>query len=90
MNANEGFHEIIVQASNNPVMIDIVDCMQSIIYLFRHTVVYYNRPFLIDELENIYKAIKERDGEKAESLMKEHLQSDLDFCIHLFGDGENR
>lgn len=90
MHANERFHEIIVHASNNPVMIDIIDRMQSIIYLFRRTVVFYNRPFLIDEHENIYEAIKARDGEKAESLMKEHLQADLDFCIHLIGDSENR
>nr|WP_240689048.1 FCD domain-containing protein [Ammoniphilus sp. YIM 78166] len=38
MKANEEFHDIIVQASHNPVMVDIIDCMQSIIYLFRKTV----------------------------------------------------
>lgn len=86
MEGNEKFHEIIVEASNNPVMIDIIGRMKSIIYLFRRTVVYYNRPFLIDEHENIYIAIKERDGEKAEQLMKAHLQEDLDFCLHLLRD----
>jgi DNA-binding GntR family transcriptional regulator len=83
MNANERFHNVIVNASNNPVMIDIIDRMQSIIYLFRKTVVFYNRPFLIEEHEKIYEAIKERNGDKAEALMKNHLQADLDFCIHL-------
>jgi DNA-binding GntR family transcriptional regulator len=83
MKANERFHEIIVQASNNPVMIDIIDRMQSIIYLFRRTVVYYNRPFLIDEHEKIHDAIKARDGQTAELLMQQHLQADLDFCLHL-------
>lgn len=83
MRANERFHEIIVNASNNPVMIDIIDRMQSMIYLFRKTVVYYNRPHLIDEHEQIYEAIKARDGQKAELLMKNHLQADLDFCLHL-------
>lgn len=48
-----------------------------------HTVVFYNRPFLIDEHEDIYKAIKERNAEKAEALMQEHLQKDLEFCLHL-------
>ncbi|PLS05636.1 GntR family transcriptional regulator [Neobacillus cucumis] len=85
MRANERFHEIIVHASNNSVMIDIIDRMQSIIYLFRKTVVFYNRPHLIDEHEEIYDAIKARDGEKAEMLMKHHLQADLDFCLHLIG-----
>lgn len=85
MNANERFHEIIVNASNNTVMIDIIDRMQSTIYLFRKTVVFYNRPHLIDEHEQIYEAIKARDGQKAELLMKNHLQADLDFCLHLIG-----
>jgi DNA-binding GntR family transcriptional regulator len=85
MRANERFHEIIVNASNNPVMIDIIDRMQSTIYLFRKTVVFYNRPHLIDEHEEIYKAIKARDGERAEMVMKNHLQADLDFCLHLIG-----
>ncbi|WP_374049375.1 GntR family transcriptional regulator [Neobacillus sp. OS1-33] len=83
MEANERFHEIIVEASNNPVMIDIIDRMSSIIYLFRKTVVFYNRPHLIDEHEQIYQAIKARNGEKAEMLMKTHLQADLEFCLHL-------
>jgi DNA-binding GntR family transcriptional regulator len=86
MNANERFHQIIVHASNNPVMIDIIDRMQSIIYLFRRTVVSYNRPFLIDEHEKIYEAIKARDTQSAELLMQQHLQADLDFCLHLVSD----
>ena len=86
MDANARFHEIIVGASNNPVMIDTIDRMQSIIYLFRKTVVFYNRPHLIDEHEQIYRAIKERDGQKAELLMKNHLQADLEFCLHLISD----
>ncbi|MFF2446932.1 GntR family transcriptional regulator [Neobacillus sp. NPDC058068] len=88
MKANEQFHEIIVDASNNPVMIDIIDRMKSIIYLFRRTVVYYNRPFLIEEHEHIYEAIKARDGQKAEILMQQHLQSDLDFCLHLLSQNK--
>lgn len=83
MNANEQFHEIIVRSSNNPIIIDMIDRMRSIIYLFRKTVVYYNRPFLIDEHEQIFQAIQKRDGQKAEKLMKNHLQADLDFCVHL-------
>lgn len=86
MIANERFHEIIVNASNNPVMIDIIDRMQSTIYLFRKTVVFYQRPHLIDEHEQIYQAIKDRDGQKAELLMKNHLEADLNFCLHLIGN----
>ncbi len=83
MDANERFHAIIVQASGNALMIDTIDRMKSIIYLFRKTVVLYNRPRLIDEHEEIYEAIKARDGEKAKQLMETHLQEDLDFCLHI-------
>nr|WP_107727683.1 GntR family transcriptional regulator [Desmospora activa] len=83
MKANKTFHDQIVQASRNPMMIDIIDRMQSIIYLFRKTVVIYKRPGLIDEHEKIYEAIRTHDVDEAERLMKEHLQADLDFCLHL-------
>ncbi|ALC84481.1 GntR family transcriptional regulator [Bacillus sp. FJAT-22090] len=83
MEANELFHEIIVRASGNSLMIETIDRMKSIIYLFRKTVVLYKRPHLIDEHEEIYEAIKSRDGEKAKQLMETHLQADLDFCLHI-------
>ncbi|WP_281886145.1 GntR family transcriptional regulator [Paenibacillus sp. YYML68] len=82
MKANEQFHNLIVQSSNNPQMIDIIDRMQSIIYLFRKTVVIYRRPFLLDEHQGIYDAIRSHDGDTAERLMKEHLKADLEFCLH--------
>ncbi|OQO99208.1 GntR family transcriptional regulator [Geobacillus sp. 44C] len=88
MKANEKFHNIIVHTSNNPFMIDIIDRMQSIIYLFRKTVVYHKRPFLIDEHQQIYEAIRDHDGDEAERLMKEHLQADLDFCLHLLNQNK--
>lgn len=83
MQANAEFHNLIVQSSKNPQMIDIIDRMQSIIYLFRKTVVLYRRPFLIDEHQDICDAIRAHDGDEAERLMKEHLQADLEFCLHV-------
>ncbi|AQX56134.1 GntR family transcriptional regulator [Priestia flexa] len=83
MKANERFHEIIVQASGNSQIIDIMDRMKSIIYLFRKTVVLHQRPRLIEEHEEIYEAIKARNGQAAKQLMENHLQADLDFCLHI-------
>lgn len=83
MAANEEFHDIIVKATNNPVMVDTIERMQSIIYLFRKTVVIHKRPFLIDEHQLIYDAIRAHQADEAERLMKVHLQADLDFCLHL-------
>jgi len=83
MDANERFHNLIVQSSRNPYIIGILDNMQSIIYLFRKTVVLNKRPFLIDEHQQICEAIRAHDGDAAERLMKAHLQADLDFTLHL-------
>ncbi|MFJ8066022.1 GntR family transcriptional regulator [Psychrobacillus sp. NPDC096426] len=89
MKANERFHEIIVHASGNALMVDTIDRMKSVIYLFRKTVVLYNRPRLIDEHEQIYEAIKQRDGETAKKLMEDHLKEDLDFCLHILNSSRN-
>ncbi|MCO7174886.1 GntR family transcriptional regulator [Sporolactobacillus kofuensis] len=86
MRANEQFHETIVRASNNPIMIDIIESMKSIIYLFSRTVVTRERPFLIDEHETIYETIKAHDADKAEQLMNQHLQADLDFSLHFINN----
>lgn len=83
MKANEDFHDIIIKSTNNPVMIDTIERMQSIIYLFRKTVVYHKRPYLIDEHQEIYEAIRTHNADEAERLMKEHLHFDLDFCLHV-------
>lgn len=83
MEANARFHDIIVQSTNNPVMVDTIERMQSIIYLFRKTVVYHKRPFLIEEHDAICTAIETHQPEEAERLMKDHLVADLDFCLHL-------
>ncbi|MGB6407896.1 MAG: GntR family transcriptional regulator [Planococcus donghaensis] len=82
MAANKEFHEIIVGATNNPVMIDIFDRMQSIIYFLRKTVVHHKRPLLIEEHHDIYEAIRQHHADEAERLMKEHLQLDLEFCLN--------
>jgi DNA-binding GntR family transcriptional regulator len=83
MEANKQFHDIIVNATNNPVMVDTIERMQSIIYLFSKTVVYHNRPFLIDEHQEIYDAIVAHNGDEAEKLMMKHIEADLEFCLHV-------
>ena len=81
--ANKLFHDLIVRACNNPIMIDTVDRMQSIIYMFSTAVVMYKRPFLIEEHDQICQAIAEHKPELASTLMKKHLEADLEFALHL-------
>jgi DNA-binding GntR family transcriptional regulator len=81
MRSNTVFHDTIMEASGNKYMLDTYEKMRSIILLFRHDVVFYNRPNLQEEHKNIYQAIVKRNSALAESLMKEHLQHDLEFCL---------
>jgi DNA-binding GntR family transcriptional regulator len=81
MQANHDFHQILISETRNQLMIDIIDKMQSIIYLFRKTVIKQKKPHLIEEHENIYKAIKEHNEQLAQDLMVEHLQKDLEFSL---------
>lgn len=83
MDANFEFHQIIVEETKNPLIIDIINRMQSIIYLLRKTVVYHKRPYWIDEHQAIYNAISIRDGHLAEKLMVNHLEKDLEFSLGL-------
>ncbi|PIC64839.1 GntR family transcriptional regulator [Sporosarcina sp. P13] len=79
--ANKDFHDLIVQECRNPIMIDTVDKMQSIIYLFSKTVVQYQRPLLIEEHIKICDAIERRQPELASKLMEDHLKADLEFTL---------
>ncbi|MBS4224315.1 GntR family transcriptional regulator [Lederbergia citrea] len=81
--ANKRFHDLIVRECRNPIMIDTVDRMQSIIYLFSRAVVLHKRPFLIDEHEQICQAIADRKPEEASELMRTHLEADLEFALNI-------
>jgi len=89
MEANKAFHEKLVHATKNKVMIEYFNQMQSIIYLFRKTVLYYKRPGLIDEHKEIVQAIKERNEEVAEALIAKHLEEDLKFSLYYLRDTDN-
>jgi len=82
MDANKSFHEKIVNGTKNQLMIEYFNQMQSIIYLFRKTVLDYNRPGLIDEHRDIVKAIKDKNLTEAEQLIEAHLKADLEFALY--------
>ncbi|GAX90269.1 GntR family transcriptional regulator [Effusibacillus lacus] len=85
--ANTTFHDIIMEASGNRYIIEVIDRMRSLILLCRRKVV-HTRDCIHDEHEAICKAIMDGDGERAERLMKQHLQSNLDVCL-LHSDDNN-
>lgn len=81
--ANKAFHDMIVNQSRNPVMIETVEKMRSTIYLFSKAVVFNKRPMLINEHDGIYRAIEARNAELASNLMEAHLKADLQFTLDM-------
>ncbi|WP_233455664.1 FCD domain-containing protein [Macrococcoides canis] len=53
--------------------------------LFRKMVVEKERPMLLDEHEEIVKAIEDRDEILAVQLLMEHLDKDLEFGLYYLG-----
>ncbi|MGK0555191.1 GntR family transcriptional regulator [Macrococcus capreoli] len=85
MAANQQFHEKIVSATKNPYLKSTYDQLHAVIYLFRKTVVEKERHSLLDEHDEIVDAIEKRDEQRAEILIKEHLEKDLEFGLYYLG-----
>ncbi|MFL0507419.1 GntR family transcriptional regulator [Ureibacillus sp. 179-F W5.1 NHS] len=79
--ANQRFHDLIAEECRNPKMIEILEKVRTVFYLFSLKLDIYKRPQLIDEHEEIYKAIEERNEELAGELMAQHLRNDRDFTL---------
>ncbi|WP_419961472.1 GntR family transcriptional regulator [Psychrobacillus sp. BM2] len=84
-NENQRFHELIINECQNPIMIEKLEKAQTIFYLFSLRLDIYNRPHLIDEHEEIYKAIKNKNEQLAGELMANHLYKDMNFTLEIIG-----
>lgn len=83
--SNQNFHELIIKESQNPILIDQLKKIQTIFYMFSLKLDLYNRPHLIEEHDEIYEAIKNRDAELARELMEQHLYKDMNFTLEIIG-----
>lgn len=83
VNANKRFHSLIISESNNPLIIETANKMNSLIHMFSLKLIQNNRPFLYEEHEGIYKAIQQRHVQVAVELMEQHLKYDLNFMLNL-------
>lgn len=81
VSANKTFHDLIVSECNNPVIIEEVQRMDAIFYLFSRTLIKNKRPLLFEEHEEIYQAIAGKNANLAEQLMRNHLQNDLKYML---------
>ena len=75
--ADVAFHEIIYQASDNKRLIQVLNNMREQIYRYR--VEYLKegetRDILVKEHEELTKAIRDRDVERAKKLSYQHIEN---------------
>lgn len=76
---NTQFHDTIVKSSENPTLIHLISQIRSHVLAYRSFESSYKfRPTFMEEHWNIYQAIKNRDPERAEKLMRKHILDDAE------------
>ncbi|MCM3389454.1 GntR family transcriptional regulator [Ureibacillus chungkukjangi] len=81
VSANKKFHELILAECNNPVMLEEIQKLNTVFYLYRRLLIKNKRPLLYEEHEEIYQAIASKNGESASELMRKHLEMDLKYML---------
>ncbi|MFY4774477.1 GntR family transcriptional regulator [Metabacillus sp. RGM 3146] len=77
--ASTAFHHLIVEFTENQYMIDAFSKTEAIILLFRYQSKFQSSS--CKEHEQIYEAIEKGEADRAEDLMKSHLQENLQRLI---------
>ncbi len=74
------FHEIIYQSTQNPILQDTLENLQSRCARLWNSALTesISTPEVIDQLREIYLALDQRDSDKARSLLEEHVRYFID------------
>ena len=92
---NTQFHELIITASGNNQLIGLLETIRMKSLYMRNNILrdYYissNRKSYLNEHEQIFKAILEKNPNKAEQEMSHHIQNDLNAFYTLFEKRSSR
>lgn len=80
---NTLFHDTILQLSKNSPLIQMMDNIRTQILRYRTITSSIGfRPTFLEEHWDIYMAIKEKNADKAENLMKQHVLDDLSTILN--------
>jgi DNA-binding GntR family transcriptional regulator len=88
MSWNKEFHEFIQAKAGNPVLSKIVSGLRGVILLHRYRQIY--RPGRFDESmeehRRLIEAFRDRDSQRAERLMRTHLQKQGQALVTYYGE----
>ncbi|WP_312856947.1 GntR family transcriptional regulator [Anoxybacteroides rupiense] len=86
---NVKFHEGIVEASGNPFLIKTICHLRGINSMYRMAILKRNDlrvELAIEEHFNIFEAIASGCADDARRYMREHIESDYKFYVHLYSE----
>jgi DNA-binding GntR family transcriptional regulator len=79
---NTQFHDVILASSGNNILIQLMEQIKTQILRFRSITSEYGfRPTFIQEHQEIYDSLRQRDSEESERLMREHVKRDLETIL---------
>ncbi|MCM2675809.1 GntR family transcriptional regulator [Alkalicoccobacillus plakortidis] len=80
---NTAFHEMIVHFAANAMIKNMLDNVKAFDQAFRKRALSYNKEIIEGYAEHsaIFQAIKQRDGDLAEQLMKQHILRTTEFIL---------
>jgi DNA-binding GntR family transcriptional regulator len=81
---NQLFHQLIIESSQNTHLIEMMKTVQSKVTYMRNRVLtdYSRTDSYIDEHERIAIAIRDRDPQRAQREMSQHIENDMQaFCL---------
>ncbi|WP_163970253.1 GntR family transcriptional regulator [Oceanobacillus halotolerans] len=79
LEVNTKFHELIIYSISNKHLTDLLNHVRSLLLIYRANIIHNkmdNSVAIIQEHENIFKALKLRDTAKAVKSIEHHLQQD--------------
>ena len=74
---NQQFHDAIALSSRNKQLVQLFDVINAKVLYIRNCILkehFYSLSVLINDHEQIFQALKERDPDKAESAMNQHIE----------------
>ncbi|WP_155925640.1 GntR family transcriptional regulator [Bacillus sp. UNC438CL73TsuS30] len=91
-NLSTQFHFFIVEASENPYLMKMMNQLNSLMSFYRNEVL--NIPMRVEdgakEHQAVWKAIQIKDGKAAEELMREHIQRDYQFYSDMYSEAQSK
>lgn len=88
MDCNHEYHTFVQEKAGNPVLSKMVSSLRDVILLHRYRQIYRPGRFSesIEEHRRIIEAFRYRDGERAERLMRAHLQKQGQALISYYAE----